>query len=143
MVLLPLRSARVTNATLSASQSCIGSYNGATLDPAKGCQPDSTHPQYTDGASLDGYFTLEDSDAIVVSALSQSLCVILSGNATMYGTMNSMGVTVCKRDSSNKILYQGDWCDGGTTPPANKAATPSCAVRLRLVRQQLRSELRF
>jgi hypothetical protein len=73
------------------------------------CQPDSTHPQFITAGKLDGYMTLEDADTIVVSAISQTLCVLLSGNASMYGM--TMGAnTVCKRDAGGKIVYQGSWC---------------------------------
>ncbi len=47
--------------------------------------------------------------------------MILSGSSTTYG-MSSGGNTVCKRDSSNEILYQGGWCAA-----TNAAATGTCA----------------
>jgi hypothetical protein len=127
VVLLPLRQARLTMGTLSASQNCIGSYNASTLDPANSCQPQTGMPQFTDGASLDGYITLKDSDTVIVSALNESLCVLLSGDATTYGMTNAAGVTVCKTDANGNPTFQGNWCDGGTTPPTNTAATATCA----------------
>lgn len=111
VVLLPLHQARLTMGTLSSNNNCIGTYNAAGLDPANSCQPDDDHPQFISGGKLDGYITLEEADTVVISAISQTLCVLLSGNASMYGTTPSGSSTaVCKRDSNNKILYQGGWC---------------------------------
>jgi hypothetical protein len=123
VVLLPLHQARLVSGTLSSNNNCIGTYNAVGLDPANSCQPDDTHPQFTDAGKLDGYITLEEADTVIVSAISQSLCVLLSGNASMYG-MTPAGTTnaVCKRDAGNKILYQGGWCAG-----TNAAAAAGCA----------------
>ncbi len=111
VVILPLHQARLLMGTLSSDQDCIGSYNGANLDPANNCQPDSTHNQFNAGGKLDGYITLEEADTVVVSALNQSLCVLLSGNAAMYGmTPAGSKTAVCDRDSMGKIVYQGGWC---------------------------------
>jgi hypothetical protein len=120
-VVLPLQQSRLKMGTLSSNNNCIGSYNAKGLDPTATCTPDGTHPLFIAGASLDGYITLEDADGVPVKALNETLCVLLSGNAAMYG-MTAGGVTVCKRDASNKILYQGGWCS--TT---NAAAAAGCA----------------
>ena len=123
VLLLPLHEARITMGTLSRNQNCIGTYNAAGLEPVNSCQPDGTHPQFLSGGKLDGYITLEEADTVVVSAISQSLCVLLSGNAAMYGmTPNGANTAVCKRDEGGKILYQGNWC--ATT---NMAAAGGCA----------------
>jgi hypothetical protein len=119
-VILPLRQARLVMGTLSSNDDCIGSYNAAGLDPSNSCQPDATHPAFIDAGSLDGYITLEDADTVIISTLSESLCVLLSGNAALYGTGAS--TNVCKRDASNKIIYQGHWCSA-----TNSAATSTCA----------------
>jgi hypothetical protein len=123
LVLLPLRAARLTMATLTSHHNCIGSYNAVGLDPGQMCQPDATHPQFIDGGSFDGYVSLDDADAIVISDLQQTLCVLLSGNAGMYGVMmQTSPVTVCKRDMNNKIVFKGDWCSS-----TNAAADADCA----------------
>jgi hypothetical protein len=125
VVLLPLHQARLSTGTLSSDNNCIGTYNAAGLDPGQTCQPDSTHPLFNTAGTLEGFITLEEADTVIVSAINQTLCVLLSGSASMYGTPVTMGsttTTVCKRDSSNKIVYQGAWCSG-----TNMAATPSCA----------------
>ena len=123
VVLLPLHQARIKMGTLSSNNNCIGTYNAAGLDPANSCAPDATHPQFIDGGKLDGYITLEEADTVIVSAISQSLCVLLSGNASMYGmTQPGSSVEVCKRDANKTIVYQGAWCS--TT---NMAATATCA----------------
>ncbi len=121
-IVLPLHQARISTGTLSSHNDCIGTYNAAGLDPANSCTPDSTHPAFLDAGSLEGFMTLEEADKLPVAAINQSLCVLLSGNATMYGVPSAMGVTVCKRDASGQILFQGDWCS--TT---NLAASGGCA----------------
>jgi hypothetical protein len=123
-VLLPLHQARLFQGRLSSNDDCIGTYNAAGLDPANSCNPDSTHPAFVDAASLDGYITLEEADQVIITAANESLCVLLSGNSTMYGTPSAGagGADVCKRDATGKILYQGDWCS--TT---NAAASSTCA----------------
>jgi len=121
VVLLPLHQARLATGTLSSNNNCIGKYNSAGLDPMNSCAPDDTHPQFITAGKLDGYITLEEADGVIVSAISQSLCVLLSGNASMYG-MAQGSTTVCKRDASMKIVYQGKWCAG-----TNAAAAAGCA----------------
>jgi hypothetical protein len=122
-IVLPLHQARIVNGTLSSNHNCIGAYNAAGLDPTSSCNPDGTHPQFISAASLDGYMTLEEADQIMITAANESLCVLLSGNATMYGATQDGGpAQVCKRDSGGKILYQGHWCAS-----TNSAATTTCA----------------
>lgn len=110
VVILPLKEARLAMGTLSSNNNCIGAYNANGLDPANTCLADSKNHTFITGGSLDGLITLEDADTVLVSSLMQSLCVLLSGNASMYGQKASDGITYCKRDSSNKILFQGDTC---------------------------------
>jgi hypothetical protein len=108
---------------LTEGNNCIGSYNAATLQPANNCTPDATHPQFTDGASLDGYITLKDANNVTISALNESLCVLLSGGGAQYTTTKpGSSETVCTTDASGNVVYQGNWCS--TT---NMAATSSCA----------------
>ena len=118
VVLLPLKAAKLTG-TISADNNCIGQYNSKNLDPAGGCLSTDTVPSFigADGKAdsdgkLDGYITLEQADTVIVDAVGQSLCVILSGDAAMYGYMpDPKGPTLCKRDAAMKIAFQGDWCD--------------------------------
>jgi hypothetical protein len=115
VVLLPLHDAKLVG-TVSADKNCIGKYNSKGLDPAGGCLADDTNPSFigADGKAdsdgkLDGYITLEEADTVLVDAVGQSLCVILSGDATTYGDGGSPAK--CKRDAGMKITFQGDWCD--------------------------------
>jgi hypothetical protein len=122
-VVLPLQQSRLKMGTLSSKNNCIGSYNAKGLDPTANCMPDGTHPLFIAGGSLDGFITLEDADTVVVKAINETLCVLLSNNAPMYGTTGTGGVTVCKRDPTTmKILYQGGWCS-----MTNAAAANGCA----------------
>jgi hypothetical protein len=72
--------------------------------------------------------TLEDADAVIITLLDESLCVLLAGSDPTYITTNSSGVSVCARYGADAgaeagaIIYQGDWCAG-----TNAAATKSCA----------------
>jgi hypothetical protein len=125
-VLLPLRALRFFNGTLSASRGCIGRYNAEGLDPANSCLPDFQHSAFVDGASLDAFISLEDADGIVVAPLSETLCVMLSGNAAQYGD-GTKPVQKCKRDANNQIVFEGDWCAA-----TNQAASPSCADAVRV-----------
>jgi hypothetical protein len=125
-VLLPLHALRFSNGQMSADHGCIGRYNSAGLDPASACLPDSLHPSFLPGASLDAFVTLEEADTVIISALQETLCVLLSGNAQTYGD-GGQPVNRCKRDPSGKIVYQGDWCS-----VTNQAATPTCADAARL-----------
>lgn len=110
VVILPLKQGKLSMGTLSASQNCIGTYNAKGLDPANSCLPDAQHPLFVTGSQLNGLITLEDADTVIISSLNESLCVALSGNGAMYGMKNAAGTTVCKRDASMKILFQGDSC---------------------------------
>lgn len=55
-------------------------------------------------------------------ALNQTLCVLLSGDAAQYGEKNAQGVTVCKRDAANVIVFEGDWCGAGDQPASGGCA---------------------
>jgi hypothetical protein len=113
VILLPLHEAKLAG-TLSADKSCIGKYNAAGLDPAGGCLPDNTTPAFigADGKGdsdghLDGYVPLEEADTVIIDAIGQSLCVVLSGDAATYGDGGTPAK--CKR-TNGKINFQGDWC---------------------------------
>jgi hypothetical protein len=109
VVILPLKNARLSMGTLSASQNCIGKYNAAGLDPLAGCLPDAQNKAFIAGAKLDGLITLEDADTVVIDTLHQTLCVLLSQDASTYGEKDSTGLTVCKR-TGGMINFQGDTC---------------------------------
>ncbi len=115
VVLLPLHDAKLVG-KISADNNCIGEYNSKGLDPAGGCLADDKTPSFigADGKAdsdgkLDGYITLEEADTVLVDAVGQSLCVILSGDAATFG--DGMTPAKCKRDAGMKITFQGDWCD--------------------------------
>lgn len=128
VVLLPLQAVKLFNATLSADNNCIGKYNADTLSVDNNCLPDEEAgiSYFTDDASLQGFVTLEQADTVDVSALSQSLCVLLSGDAKTYGH-DVDGVSRCTRDANDKITLKGDWCAA-----TNAAATADCADAFQL-----------
>jgi hypothetical protein len=128
VVLLPLQGVKISNATLSADNNCIGKYNADTLSVDNNCLPDAEAGinYFTDDASLQGYVTLEQADTVDVSALGQSLCVLLSGDAKTYG-VDVGDVKRCTRDANNKIILKGDWCS-----TSNTAATTDCADAFQL-----------
>lgn len=104
-VLLPLRDAKILDATVSADQNCIGKYNDATLDTKDSCEPSGDVTRYTNSATLDAYITLEDADSVVISSLKQSLCVLLTGDVGDGGMPKK-----CSRDGAGAIVAKGDWC---------------------------------
>ncbi len=115
LILLPLHDAKLAG-TISADNNCIGQYNSKGLDPAKSCLASDDAPAFIGGdgladsdGQLGGYITLEEADTVIVDAVGQSLCVILSGDATKYG--DGMPLAKCTRDAGLKIVFQGDWCD--------------------------------
>jgi hypothetical protein len=133
VVLLPLQEARITMGTLSKSQNCIGSYNAAGLQVSNACQPSTTPlvPQFIDGASVNGFMTLEQADSVIIGTLSESLCALLAGgNAATTYTSTPAGSTdlLCTRDSSNNIVFPGTWCS--TTNAAASASTCDDSMQL-------------
>lgn len=121
-IMLPLHALELQG-TLSSKNDCIGSYNAAGLSPSNSCQPDTTHPQYTNAGQGTGFIVLKEADGVVVPAIAQSLCVFLSGSASTYGQLNAGGTeTTCKLDASGNVVFQGDWCAA-----TNAAATATCA----------------
>jgi hypothetical protein len=123
-ILLPMQQAGITMGKLSSNNDCIGSYNAAGLIPENRCQPDSTHPLFLTGGSIAGFITLKDADEVPVVQVAQSLCVILTGDPGTYGD-GAQPIQHCKRDLSQNIVFQGNWCS--TT---NAAATTTCADAL-------------
>ncbi|APR77129.1 Hypothetical protein A7982_02476 [Minicystis rosea] len=124
VVILPLKQAKLSMATLSASKNCIGSYNAQNLDPTNSCLPDAQNHAFLTGATLDGYVTLDDADSVVIASLSQSLCVVLSQDAATYGEKDANNITVCKR-TGGVINFKGDTCStagGSCTDSVSLAA---------------------
>ena len=124
VILLPLRQVSLHDVTLSSDHNCIGKLN-PNLDPNNLCLPDMMNPTFIDDGSLDGFVSLEDADKVAISQLGgESLCALLTGNCAMYCDTT---MKLCKRDASNAIVFQGDWCMA-----TNQAATATChdAVQL-------------
>ncbi len=119
VVLFPLRQARFVNLTVSGNHDCIGKYNAAGLDPAGGCLADQQTPAFFPDAQVVAMINLENADSIPIAALGQSLCVVLSGDAAIYGD-GAQPTVHCKR-VNGKILFQGDWCTA-----TNQAASALC-----------------
>lgn len=106
-VFLPLREGRITSGQLSDDQNCVGRFAVESLSPQFECVAD---PDYFEtGASLEGYITLEDADAVVVDQLNQSLCVLLSGDVGAFGD-GGAPIERCARDMAGDIVLTGDWC---------------------------------
>jgi hypothetical protein len=125
-ILLPLKEVSL-KATLSPDRNCIGKYNSDTLDPGNNCLAEPPNKlTFTNGGTVEALITLEDADAIIVDALDQSLCVLLSGDNAVYGDGGSP--SKCKRDPvTQEIIYKGDWCSS-----TNMAATAACYDAARL-----------
>jgi hypothetical protein len=123
-ILLPLRKARITEATLSPSNNCVGSFNGSGLDPFNNCGPNPAANEFTfnNGGKLEGFITLEDADDIVVDLANASLCALLTEDGD-----GAMPTSKCKRDAMGMVTYKGDWCAA-----TNAAATADCADAVQL-----------
>jgi hypothetical protein len=119
---LPLRQLSIEG-TLSADRSCIGTYNAANLDPENSCLADDLTPTFLTGGSVRAYITLEDADSVIIDSLGQSLCVLLSRDATTYGDGGSPNR--CRREGG-VITFRGDWC---SVTDLNAAGDCADAVR--------------
>ena len=108
---LPLH-ALALSGQLSGDQNCVGSYNATGLVPPD-CSPDTSHPAFLNAGTVHAYIALEDADFAIISALNQSLCVLLSGNPGLYGDGGSPNK--CKR-SSGAIVFTGDYCSSTGMP---------------------------
>lgn len=128
VLLLPIHDLVFSEVSVSPDQNCIGSYNEFGLDPAKGCEQETTANEFNfvNGAKADGLVILEEADKVIVSLLgiSRSLCVILSENPDLFG--DGGNPTRCKR-IGGKIVFPGDWCDAENGP-----ASPQCADAVRV-----------
>lgn len=123
-VLLPLR--QVTVATLpgkaitdndgnaSPSGNCVGSYR-KDLDPADACFPADEITYFENGASLEGFITVEEAEGVWIADMSTSLCVLLGKQADDIKVKEADG-THCKRDGEGNIILKGDW-DSATNQP--------------------------
>jgi hypothetical protein len=117
-VLLPLRQVRFSSLTVSGDHNCIGKFNAAGLSPADNCAATQQTPAFFPGGQVDGFINLEQADSVVISPIQQTLCVVIAGDATIYG---DGGVPAkCKR-ANGKINFAGDWCTA-----TNQAATAQC-----------------
>jgi hypothetical protein len=124
--LFPLRGLHFINTQVTPDHNCIGAYDTAGLQASNSCQPDATHPGFIDGGRFEAYIVLETADTVLVSPLQETLCALLTNNAAMYGATNGSGLLTCKRDGSNAIVFQGDWCSTTNAP-----ATATCADAMR------------
>ncbi len=123
-LVLPLRQARFTNVTVSGDHTCIGKYNAAGLNPADNCGATQQIPAFLPGGKVDAFINLDQADAVVIAPIQQTLCVVLSGDATKYGD-GGAPTSRCKR-VSGKIVFPGDWCTA-----TNQAATAQCSDAVR------------
>lgn len=101
VVVLPLTDVSIENVEISENNNCIGSFVQGALD--KGCKEDPVgcSKWHTAGA-LGGYITIEESDAVFVKDLNQSLCVLLT--STQKGPDGK-----CVREGG-KLPAVGDYC---------------------------------
>jgi hypothetical protein len=105
-VLLPLSDFQILGAALSPDQNCIGVYNADQLSPADACEPSGSVSRFTNAGMIEAYITLEAADSVIIDALGQSLCVLLTGDAGDGGMPKK-----CSRDpGTNEIIAKGDWC---------------------------------
>jgi hypothetical protein len=124
-VYLPLHQVRLTGGSISPDNNCVGSFNAKGLEPINSCKPDLSAgiEYFINGANIEGHIVLEEADEVIVDTIGQTLCVLLSGNASKYGKPADDGPMKCKRDpASNEIVLQGDWCSTSDSPGGCKDA---------------------
>ncbi|MBK6516828.1 MAG: hypothetical protein IPM79_21400 [Polyangiaceae bacterium] len=127
VILLPLRSVRIYDSTISSDNNCIGNFNGDELDPNNLCLSDADTPTFESGGSLEGYVTLEEADQVLVPELGNaSLCALIAGADFVDQATNS-----CRR-TAGEIDFQGDWCAGATEADPGTPATAECADAVQL-----------
>ena len=107
VIILPLRGAVIKQATITNNNNCIGSFNTLALDNGCNVNDPSSCTKWHTAGTLGGYMTLEDADTVPLSVLPRTLCVLLTGAA---GNTNDAGITTCARDTTGKIMAQGDYC---------------------------------
>jgi hypothetical protein len=103
-VLLPLKKARIYDATISDDMNCIGKHNTAGLKTVDQCFSTLDNPAFISGGKLDGFITLEDADSVVIKELGATLCTILAGDD------DGADPAKCIRDGAGAIAFKGDWC---------------------------------
>ena len=106
--------------TVSADQSCIGTFNAEGLDPANTCLADDENPTFVNGGTMSAHVLLTDADTIEIAPLGLTLCVLLSGDPATYGD-GAKPISRCTRDADAQIVFKGDWCHS-----TNKAADAFC-----------------
>lgn len=103
VIILPLRNAVLKNATLSASDNCIGQFNQKALSST--CAVDlSSCSKWDTAGSLGAAMTLEDADKVPLTVLPVTLCVLLTGTTADPNTHG------CPRDGNGNIIAKGDYC---------------------------------
>jgi len=122
-VLVPLHDIQIRNTKISADHNCIGHYNAEGLREEDGCleKPSDGIFAFVDGGEMEGWISLEEADNVIVYAfgLNRSLCVILSGDAGMFGTGDPQR---CQRINNGvDIKFPGDWCSA-----TNSGSDASC-----------------
>lgn len=117
-IVLPITGATVKQVTLSPDNNCIGTYNPNAITSVTGnvCTDDITAcDRWITAGSLGGYITLEEADKVLVPQLSESLCVLLTGDPNpIISTMNNME-KLCER-TNGQISLKGDYCSTTNAP---------------------------
>lgn len=122
VVLVPLHQVRF-HGQISTDHACIGAFDPKGLEETC-CWPDSIHPPFREGGSIEGFFILEEADTFD-AGIDESLCVMLSPDADMFAD-GPQAPRHCKRDAQGHIVLKGDWCSA-----TNQPATPDCADAMR------------
>lgn len=106
-VLVPLHQMKFT-AKLSDDKNCVGRYAPEGLQKGLSCQPTEGQFAWEADGTYEGYITVEEADKVMVVTLSQSLCVVLTGDPSKWlGTDRD-----CKTSKgfASDGMPKGDWC---------------------------------
>jgi len=110
VVILPLRNAVVHDATLSADDNCIGSFNAKALNGSCAIDDPSSCSKWHTAGAIGAFITLEDSDKVFVTLTNATLCTLLTQSQPDPVTKG------CARDGNGNITAKGDYCSTTAQP---------------------------
>lgn len=109
-VLMPLHEMTVTG-KLSADNNCIGRYAHERGNPSQSCQPGEGQFAWEPAGRYEGYITVTEADEVFVHSLGQTLCVVLTGDPTLWkGPKPDLNCKTSQGFVDNGGLPKGDWC---------------------------------
>ena len=114
--LLPINKLKI-NMTLSDDRNCVGRYAPERLSVDNTCKAGEGEFSWDNGASFEGYITVEEADSVQITSLGFTLCVLLSqdtnkwkGPADPRFDPNQIGSCATSPAGMAGELPEGNWC---------------------------------